>query len=161
MGGTPSCDSLHECPIRACNFTKHEPTDIDVATGDYADSEKDVSFRPIIEEEINRFLGSNEAADTTKITALESAILSKNTESMDIGAGCIGFTNAVKDTTKTAEKFTHRRSSSLIGCTIACILIVVVAILIWRYFVYRNGMRDQRYGLSDRTTAFPLDGPEK
>ena len=157
MGGTPSCDSLHECPIRACNFTKHAPTDIDVATGEYLDIEKDTSFRSTIEEEINKFLGNDDAADKQTITKLESAILDKNTKSMDIGTGCIGFTNAVMDTTKTAEKFTYRRSSSLIGCTIACILIVAVAILIWRYFVHRNGIRDQRYGLSDRTTAFPLD----
>jgi hypothetical protein len=153
MGGTPPCDELHECPIRACNFTKHTSNEINIATK--GSDESHSKFVSDVEGRLGSFLVGSSAANATTISRLSTAILRKDTPTMDIGASCIGFQNAVA--TPKTEKFTHKRSSSLISCTIVCILVVAAAIIIWRSFVSRNDIRDQRPVSPNRAIAFPAD----
>lgn len=151
MGGTPSCDSLRECPIRACNFSKHEPQHINIPTKALPDSEKEDLFRSQVHGKLNEFLSQSSKFNLDTINTLESSITSKNIPTMDINATCIGFDNAV------TEKFTNEQPPSLIGCVIASILVIAIAILIWRFFVSRNAMRYQQPASSDQTIAFPVD----
>lgn len=153
MGGTPSCDSLHECPIRACNFTKHKSNEIDIATK--GSNESHSKFVSDVEGRLGSFLVDSSAANATTISKLSTTILGRNTPTIDIGASCIGFQNAVA--TPKTEKFTHKRSSSLISCTIVCILVVAAAIIIWHFFVSRNDIRDQRPVSPNQAMAFPAD----
>ena len=167
MGGTPSCDSDHECPIRACNFSKHKPGDIDF--DNYGPSTEDfkAGVRGHLRSIMYSYLGGSNTS--TLATNLQKEIINtKSTIDME-SAECIGFgyvypsrttmpTTETTETTETKqENFTNKRSPSLIGCVIAAILVIAAAILIWRLFVSRNAMRYQRSTLPDQSTAFPVD----
>jgi hypothetical protein len=157
MGSTESCDTNEECAIRACNFTKHTSADINFNQDGIPENERDDTFVNNVNDSLDKFLKYKTSTNT--INKLSSTITSKNTPTMDINANCIGFSGAVKTETQSEEfeKFTYQRTPTLISCTIASILVISVAILIWRSFVSRNAILYQQPSLPDQTIDFQVD----
>ena len=157
MGGSPSCDSPSECVIRACQFSKHGPDEINRETEGRPENEEDAAQKNQVNVDLANFFKNNQAADAKSISLIRSSLMDTSTPSMDINAGCIGF----KDAVKTTEKFNSSRSrGSLLACTIIGIAIVIMMIFAWWLLCHRTYKRSN-VGFPRTTRAIRSESPPR